>query len=63
MIYVLELSLEIYIIEVFGILLLLLGYSRAFRRENRGDVIPVVIELCMHIGKKGESNESITRRN
>ena len=49
MLYVLELSLEIYIIEVFGILLLLLSYSRTFRRENRGDVIPVVIELCMYI--------------
>lgn len=49
MLYVLELSLEIYIIEVFGILLLLLSYSRTFRRENGGDVIPVVIELCMYI--------------
>ena len=49
MLYVLELSLEIYIIVVFGILLLLLSYSRTFRRENRGNVIPVVIELCMSI--------------
>ncbi len=49
MLYVLELSPEIYIIEVFGILLLRLSYSRTFRRENRGNVIPVVIELCMYI--------------
>ena len=48
--YVLELSLEIYIIEVFGILLLLVSYSRTFRRrDNRGNLIPVVIELCMSI--------------
>ena len=49
MLYVLELSVEIYIIKVFGILLLLLSYSRTFRRENRGNVIPAVIELCMYI--------------
>jgi len=32
---VLELSLEIYIIVVFGILLLLVSYSRTFRRREK----------------------------
>ena len=50
MLYVLELSLEIYIIVVFGILLLQLSDRRTFRRrENRGNLIPVVIELCSYI--------------
>lgn len=58
--YVLELSLEIYIIEVFGILLLLVSYSRTFRRgEIRGVWFPMDIELY----KKGDSDESIIRGN
>lgn len=49
MLYVLELSVGIDIIEVFGMLLLRLSYSRTFRRrENRGNLIPVVITLCMY---------------